>query len=97
MGLDAGSKLVQEFGGQSVEVLLGPVSDHRSQRRKIRELLAPDVPVFEIALGPDSPGRRPTAHFMETWEVYHPGQQAFSEREIRDDPFRRDLAGALID
>ena len=33
--------------------------------------------------------------FMETWDVLQPGRQPFTDREIRDDPFRRDLEGAL--
>ncbi len=33
--------------------------------------------------------------FMESWDVVQPGRQPFSEREIRNDPFKRDLAGAL--
>ena len=33
--------------------------------------------------------------FMESWEMSQPGRQAFSEREIRLDPRKRDLADAL--
>lgn len=33
--------------------------------------------------------------YMESWEMSQPGRQAFSEREIRLDPRKRDLADAL--